>query len=388
MRLALSDTERALVSQWRALAEDLAPSAKTAWTRQGWIPRSVVDTAPDASSAAAPGPPGTPGAGDAIAIMESARLHEGAPEVMAAATLRRFLQTASGPATPGTPAPGPRPPRLIMPWWNDEQTPGRDTRADGGGAAHVSLALTRAGTQRRTGVTGTGTVLAGDGSADRAWLVAADPGTGPGSAGVVEIDFAPLPGRGGPGGYTVGREHPPYRCPVPGGTGTRVVRLLDAGQFAAFRDLARIAGACVLVGLIDTIFDAIVAAARQKASASEDRWAAQTDKHGAVDIAIRRDTAWLHLFRAVDSFGDPGSRAMFAGLALTEGAAGLGEAVAYRRGIALRGGDHDALTAADLAAAQRDFWLDLAGGTNALAEAVSLVQLGPPTAVGPSPGPG
>jgi hypothetical protein len=379
MRLALSDTERALVSQWRALAEDLAPSAKTAWTRQGWIPRSVVEAAPDASPAAAAGPAGTPGALDAIAIMESARLHECAPEVMAAAVLRRFLETASGltapgPAAPGTVTPGPRPPRLIVPWSNSEWD------------------------SDPTGVSSTGTVLAGDGSADRAWLVVADPGpgpggpgpggAGPGGAGVLQIDFPPQPDLSGPGGYTVGREHPPYRFPAPAGTGTAVVRLLDAGQFAAFRDLARIAGACVLVGLIDTIFDAIVAAARQKASASEDRWAAQTDKHGAVDIAIRRDTAWLHLFRAVDSFGDPGSRAMFAGLALTEAAAGLGEAVAYRRGIALRGGDHDALTAAGLAAAQRDFWLDLAGGTNALAEAVSLVQLGPPTAVGPPPAPG
>jgi hypothetical protein len=101
-----------------------------------------------------------------------------------------------------------------------------------------------------------------------------------------------------------------------------------------------------------------------------------------VDVAIRRDTAWLHLFRAVDSFGDPGNRATFAGLALTEAAAGLGDAVAGRRGIALRSGDHDALGAADLAAAQRDFWLDLAGGSQALADAVSLAQLGPPAAPG------
>jgi hypothetical protein len=354
MRLALSDAERALVSRWRALTGGLAPPAKTAWTRQGWIPRSVLDAAPAASPAAAPGPAGVPCAGDAIAIMESARLHECAPEVMAAAMLRRFLETAPGPAAPGTAVSGPGPYRLIIPWCNSEPS----------------------------GITRTGTVLAGDGSADRAWLVAADPSTAHGGAAVIETDFPPRPGLSGPGGYTVGRDHPPCRLPAPGGTGTAVVRLLDAGQFAAFRDLARIAGACVLVGLIDTIFDAIVAAAQRAASASEDRWAAQADKHGAVDIAIRRDTAWLHLFRAVDSFGDPGGRALFGGLALTEAGAGLGDAVAYRRGIALRSGDDDALAAADLATVQRDFWLDLAGGTGALADAVSLAQLGPPALAG------
>ena len=380
MRLALSDTERALVSRWRALTADVAPSAKAAWTRQGWIPRSVVEAAPDTSLAVAPGPAGTPGADDAIAIMESARLHECAPEVMAAAMLWRFLDRAPGPAAPGPAAPGPaapgpaapgtaaegrpRPPRLIIPWPDSEPD------------------------SERAGITGTGTVLAGDGSADQAWLVAADQSTGPGGASVVQIDFPPQPDLSSPGGYAVGRDHPPCRFTVPASTGTSVVRLLDAAQFAAFLDLTRIAGACVLVGLIDVMFDAIVAAARRKASASDDRWAAQADKHAAVDIAIRRDTAWLHLFRAVDSFGDPGGRAMFGGLALTEAAAGLGDAVGYWRGIALRGGDHDALTAADLAAAQRDFWLDLAGGTNALADAVSLAQLGPPAAVGPHPAPG
>jgi hypothetical protein len=360
MRLALSDTERALVSQWRALTGDLAASAKTAWTRQGWIPRSVVDAAPDTS----PGPAGTPCAYDAIAIMESARLHECAPELMAAAMLRRFLEAASGPAAPSTDAPGPRPPRLILPWLNSEWD------------------------SEPAGVIGTGTVLAGDGSADRAWLVTADPRTGPGRAAVVQIGFPPQPGPGGPGGYAVGRDHPLCRLPVPGETGTAVIRQLDTGQFAAFRDLVRIAGAGVLVGLIDTIFDAIVTAAGHKAAASEDRWAAQADKHGAVDIAIRRDTAWLHLFRGVDSFGDPGGRTTFGGLALTEAAAGLGDAVACRRGIAQRSGDGDALAAADLAAAQRDFWLDLAGGTSALADTVSRAQLGPPTAVGQRTVPG
>jgi hypothetical protein len=358
MRLALSDAERALVARWRALTADLAPSAKTVWTRQGWIPRSVVEAAPDAAA----GPAGTPSAHDAIAIMESARLHECAPEVMAAGMLRRFLETAPGPAVPGTAAPGPRPPRLIIPWWSDQWSGDR--------------------TSGPAGVSGTATVLAGDGSADQAWLVTADPGPGPGGASVAQIGFPPQPGLSGPGGYTVGPDHPPYRFPVPGGTGPALVWRLGAGQFAAFRDLVRIAGACVLVGLIDTILDALVAAAQHQASASEDRWAAQADKHAAVDIAVRRDTAWLHLFRAVDSFGDPGNRATFAGLALTEAAAGLGGAVAGRRGIALRSGDHDALGAADLAAAQRDFWLDLAGGSNALADAVSLAQLGPPAAPG------
>src|SRR6202020_43484 len=109
----------------------------------------------------------------------------------------------------------------------------------------------------------------GDGSADRAWLVTADPGTGPGGASVLQIDFPPQPGLSGPGGDTVGRDPPPYRFPIPfpmpGGTGPAVVRRLGAGQFAAFRDLVRIAGACVLVGLIDTVFDAIVAAAHRQA---------------------------------------------------------------------------------------------------------------------------
>jgi hypothetical protein len=388
MRLALSDTERALISQWRALTGDLAPSAKADWTRQGWIPRSLVGAAPVPASAAVPGPAGTPGPDDAIAIMESARLHECAPEVMAAALFLRFLETAPGRVAPGTTTHGPRPPRLIMPWWNDEGNAGRETGADSDGVDQVSLAITRSETRPGTGVTGTGTVLAGDGSADRAWLVAADPGTGPGAACVVQIDFPPQPGHGGPVGYLVGREHPPWCFPVPGGTGTTVVRQLDAGQFTAFRDLARIAGACVLVGLIDTIFDDIVAAARNKASASEDRWAAQADKHGAVDIAIHRDTAWLHLARAIWSFGDPGDRAMFAGLALTKAVAGLEDALAYRRGIAHRSGDHDMLAATDLAAAQHDFWLDLAGGTGALTEAVSRAQLGPPAVIGRSPGPG
>ena len=41
MELGLSDTERALVSRWRALTGDVSPSAKTAWTRQGWIPRRI-----------------------------------------------------------------------------------------------------------------------------------------------------------------------------------------------------------------------------------------------------------------------------------------------------------------------------------------------------------
>jgi hypothetical protein len=362
MRLALSDAEHALVARWRALTADLTPAAKTAWTRQGWIPRSVVEAAPDAAAAQA----GTPCAHDAIAIMESARLHECAPEVMAAGMLRRFVETAPGAAVPGTAAPGPRPRRLIVPWWSDQWSGERSSERTSGPA----------------GVSGTAAVLAGDSSADRAWLVTADPGTGPGGARVAQIDFPPQPALRGPGGYTVGRDHPPYRFAVPGETGPAAVRLLDAAQFAAFLDLVRIAGACVLVGLIDTIFDAIVAAAQHKASASEDRWAAQADKHAVVDIAIRRDTAWLHLFRAVDSFGDPGNRAMFAGLALTEAAAGLGDAVAGRRVIALRSGDHDALGAADLAAAQCDFWLDLAGGSSALADAVSLAQFGPPTAPG------
>ena len=36
MELALSGTELALVSQWRALTAGVAPSARTAWTASTW----------------------------------------------------------------------------------------------------------------------------------------------------------------------------------------------------------------------------------------------------------------------------------------------------------------------------------------------------------------
>jgi hypothetical protein len=218
--------------------------------------------------------------------------------------------------------------------------------------------------------------------------VAADPAGDPGGGCVVETAFPPngLPGpaRAGPGGYQAGRDHPRYRCDVPDGTGAGLVWPLDAGRFAALRDLVRIAGACVLAGLVDTVFDAIVAQGRREAAASEDRWAGQSAKHRAVDIAICRDTARLHLFRALDAFGDPADRAMFGALALTEAAGGLGQALAERRMIGNRHGDEDALAAADLAAAQHDFWLDLAGGRGALAATVSEAQLGPRVTVRPA----
>ena len=372
MQLALTDAESTLVTQWHAFTAALAPSAKMAWTRQGWLPRSLVEAAP-AGQASRPARP--PVAADAISIMESARLHEGAPEVLASAMIGRFLQAPPGPAAPHPPSYGLNAVRLILPWW----TGGYDEA--GNGAAPVSLTFLRNGTVRGRGVTGTGIVLAGDGSAARAWLVAADPGAGPGGGCVVETAF-PLAGRrdpvrAGPDGYQVGREHPPCCPDVPDGTGPGAVWPLDPGRFAAVRDLVRIAGACVLVGLVDTVFDAIVAEARCQASASEDRWAGQSDRHRAVGIAIRRDTARLHLFRALDRFGDAGHRAMFGALALTEAAAGLSDAVADRRMIARRHGDEDALTAVDLAAAERDLWLDLAGGCSALAATVSETQLGP-----------
>jgi len=225
--------------------------------------------------------------------------------------------------------------------------------------------------------------VAGDGSAVRAWLVAADPDAGPGGGCVVETVFPPAalrgPARAGPDGYQAGRDHAQYRRDSPEGSDAHAVWPLDPGRFAAVRDLVRIAGACVLAGLVDTVFDAIVAEARRKASSSGDRWAGQSDKHRAVGIAIRRDTARLHLFRALDAFGDAGHRAMFGALALTEAAAGLSDAVADRRMIGRRHGDEDALTTIDLVAAQRDRWLDLAGGCGALAATVSETQLGPRT---------
>jgi hypothetical protein len=371
MQLALTDAESALVTQWREFTKDQAASARTAWTRQGWLPRSLVEAAP-AGCAARPGQ--HPGADDAVSIMASARLHEGAPEVLASAMIGRFVEAAPAPAAPHPPAYSMNAVRLILPWWAGE---GDEA---GTSTVPVSLAFLRNGTVRGQGFTGTGIVLAGDASAARAWLVAADPAGGPGGGCVVETAFPPsgLPGpaRAGPDGYQTGRDHQRYRRDVPDGTGAGAVWPLDPGQFAALRDLVRIAGACVLVGLIDTVFDAIVAQARNLAAASGDRWAGQSDKHRAVEIATCRETARLHLFRALDAFGRPGERAMFGALALTEAAGGLGQALAERRMIGRRHGDEDALAAVDLAATQHDLWLDLAGGSGALAATVSEAQLG------------
>lgn len=379
MQLALTDAESALVTQWREFTKDQGASARTAWTRQGWLPRTLVEAAP-AGWAALPGQ--HPGAADAVSIMESARLHEGAPEVLAAAMIGRFLEAAPAPAAPHPPTYDMNAVRLILPWWTGE---GDDA---GNGTVPVSLTFLRNGTVRGRGLAGTGIALAGDGSAARAWLVAADPAGGPGGGCVVETAFPPKglpePARAGPDGYQTGRDHPQYRCDVPDAAGAGAVWPLDPGRFAALRDLVRIAGACVLVGLADTVFDAIVAQARDKAAASGDRWAGQSDKHGAVEIAICRDTARLHLFRALDAFGHPGDRAMFGALALTEAAGGLGHALAERRMIGRRHGDEDALAAVDLAAAQHDLWLDLAGGTVALAVTVSEAQLGPQVTVQPA----
>ena len=46
MQLALTDAESALVTQWREFTQDQAASARTAWTRQGWLPRSLVEAVP------------------------------------------------------------------------------------------------------------------------------------------------------------------------------------------------------------------------------------------------------------------------------------------------------------------------------------------------------
>jgi len=383
MQLDLSDAERGLEGEWRAFTADLTPATRAAWTRQGWIPRSVVDAAPHARprhpSPGHPrpghpaGPPATPGwapdPADAISIMESARLHEGAPELLAGAMLRRFLDATLGSATPRNGSHEADPPGcLILPSWSSDS------------AQPLSLTCRRAADGLR--LDGVGTALAADCSASRAWVVAAFPGAEPTEGCVAETALArhaAPPGRGGPDGYQVWRDHAPHRfdgVSADLGADRGAGALLTAGQLTALRDLTRIGAACVLVGLIDTVFDAIVAQAQRQAAASADRWAAQADKHRGVGIAMHRDIAWLHLFRALDAFGDPGARAMFSALALTEAAAGLGHAIDDRRRAARLAGHDDVLLAASLAAAQRGFWLELAGGSGALTQAVSAAQLG------------
>jgi hypothetical protein len=261
--------------------------------------------------------------------------------------------------------------RLILPWWT-----GGSGEA-GNGTVPVTLTFLRNGTVRGRGVTGTGTWPETAPPSLRGWWRRIRmPGRAPAASWRPRSRQLPCECRPGPDGYQAGRDHAQYRCGGPDGSGAPAVWPLDPGRFAAVRDLVRIAGACALAGLVDTVFEAIVAEARRKASSSEERWAGQSDKHRAVDITMRRDTARLHVFRALDAFGDAGNRSMFGALALTEAAAGLGDAVTDRRMIARRHGDEDALAAVDLAAAQHDLWLDLAGGSGALAATVAQAQLG------------
>lgn len=364
MRLDLTDAEQELVRQWRALTADLTPAVRAAWTRQGWIPADVVRAAADLAAAEqAAGPAWTAEPGAAISIMESARLHESLPELLAGSMLRRFLDAPPGEVTPECrrdPAP---PASLVLPGWTS------------GSAQSTSLTCRRRGDGLE--ISGVGSVLAADGPADRAWLVAAFAGEDPGGGCVAEIVLPPQPATPPAGdGYPVLRDHPPCRFTGLQVPAAAVARLLTPPQLTAFRDLVRLGAACALTGLIDTFSAAIVAAAQRKAAASSDRWAAQADKHRGVGIAIRRDVAWLHLFRALDAFADPGDRALFGALALAEAAQGLQDAIAERRRIASLDGDHDVLAAVALASGQRGFWLDLAGGPGGLTETVSESRLG------------
>jgi hypothetical protein len=374
MRLDLTDAEQELVRQWRALTADLTPAVRAAWTRQGWIPRDVVRAAADLAAAEqATGPAWAAEPGAAISIMESARLHEGLPELLAGSMLRRFLEAPPGSATPPAGRRDPAPPAsLVLPGWTS------------GSAQSPSLTCRRHGDGLE--ISGVGSVLAADGPADRAWLVAAFAGDEPGGGCVAEIALPPRPATQPAGdGYPVLRDHPPCRFTGLQVPAAAVARRLSPPQLTAFRDLVRLGAACALVGLIDTLFDAIVAEAQRKAAASSDRWAAQADKHRGVAVAIRRDVAWLHLFRSLDAFADPGDRALFGALALAEAAQGLDDAIADRRRMASLDGDSDVLAAVALAAGQRGFWLDLAGGPGGLTETISGSRLGTRAERPPSP---
>jgi hypothetical protein len=366
MWLDLTDSEQELVRQWRALSADLTPAVRAAWTRQGWIPRDVVRAAAQLAAAGqVAGAAWTAEPSAAVSIMESARLHEGLPELLAGSMLRRFLEAPPGAAT-RTPPEGSRDPApptsLVLPGWTSgsAQSSSLTCRRNGGGLE----------------ISGVGSVLAADGPADRAWVVAAFADDEPGGC-VAEIMLPQREATQPAGdGYPVLRDHPPYRITDLQVPAAAVARLLTPAQVTAFRDLVRLSAACALVGLIDTFFDAIVARAQRTAAASSDRWAAQADKHRGVGIAIRRDVAWLHLFKALDAFARPGDRALFGALALAEAAQGLDDAIADRRRIASLEADNDVLAAVALASGQLGFWLDLAGGSGGLAQTISESRLG------------
>lgn len=294
----------------------------------------------------------------AISILESACRPEGRPELLVSALLKNFLAPAApGSASPGQTAvaAGSRDNRatacLILPSWT------------GDSAQPVSLSCARDETGLH--IDGVGTSLATDSPADRAWLVAAAPGTNPACGYLLETAIL-----GSSRSAGAQERHTPLRIASLAVPEQAVLRSLDQDQLTTLGDLVRIAAAAILTGLIDQFSDAIVAAARDKAAAAGDRWAAQGDKHRAVGIAMHRDTAWLHLRQALADFDKPADRTMLSALALTEAAAGLQDAIAERRRLAWLGGDEDTLAAVRLASAQHDLWLDLAGGTGALTRAV------------------
>jgi hypothetical protein len=251
------------------------------------------------------------------------------------------------------------------------------------GPQPLSLICARSGSD--LAVSGVGSALAADCSADRAWVIAALADGEPGSGCVAELALSLRQETGSSGGrddgYQVLTDHPPCRITEPDVRGAAIARILSPGEVAAFRDLLRTGAACVMVGLIDTFSAAITAHAQQRAAASSDRWAAQAAKHRGVGIALARDTARLHIFHALDAFSDPDARAMFSALALATSAQGLDEAIADRRRMAYLDGDDHVLAAVSLASAQHGFWLDLAGGPGALSEAISDSSLGQRTPV-------
>jgi alkylation response protein AidB-like acyl-CoA dehydrogenase len=301
------------------------------------------------------GQPWIPQLGDAMAILESAQRPGGTPEVLLSNLLRQFLTQAPGQAGGGNLSDRPTA-CLILPSWTGDR------------AQPVSLTCTYE--EFGPCIHGVGTALATDCRADRAWLIATSPGADPADGYLLETVMPPPDGSGRPEGHRLQIDHPLHRFAGLSVPEKAVLRLIDSGQLAALRDLVLIGAAGIMVGFTDRLSDAILAAASRKAAASDDRWGAQADKHRAVGIATHRDTAWLHLRMALDTFGDAADRAMFAALALAEAAGGLQDAITDRRRLARLSGDDDALAAVCLASAQLDFWLDLAGGTGALTQAV------------------
>ena len=131
-----------------------------------------------------------------------------------------------------------------------------------------------------------------------------------------------------------------------------------------------------------TVFDAIVAQGRREAAAGEDLWAGQPEAPRGGDRQCH-DTARLGLFRALDAFGHPANQGMVA-RSRWQKRRGPGPGARRAADDGHRHGDEDALAAVDLAAAQHDFWLDLACGRGALAATVSEARLGPRVAVQPA----